>query len=239
MEIFTKEVDKSLLKEGISIPAKYQKKLMDALNIRLDFGEQMDIAIEIEGQRYRAILKNQRYDKEKYLNHVPVIQIRYSPKGALACRLRDIFSSTLEYVQEGINKDSISNSEKEYVRILISKEENTLQFQCIRSLSSREQSYKNIEFLSQIMEKRDYLLHEMDGLLEEFYDQENDFLRLMQYLNSEQRQKDIEEEKVISIPTMINRKVLSEEETKEFLEDNHNVMLRMIETAIESLKTKL
>ena len=55
MFIFDKQIDKSVLTEGISIPVAYQKILMQDLGVDLLRGQSCNIIIEIDGLLYDAV----------------------------------------------------------------------------------------------------------------------------------------------------------------------------------------
>ena len=63
------------------------------------YGETRNIKIVIDGVGYDALLKNQGFDRNKYDGHAEVIQIRYSEGSKLVKRLREVFSSTWNYVE--------------------------------------------------------------------------------------------------------------------------------------------
>lgn len=52
MELFVKDVDKSLLKEGMSIPHKYQQELLEGLDIELEFKPVKEY-VETKAQDYK------------------------------------------------------------------------------------------------------------------------------------------------------------------------------------------
>lgn len=131
-----KEVDKSLLKDGFSIPVAFQEKLFNLIGVTLEFGESMEVEIHIDGRKYGASLKNQRYDKIKYPEHTPVVQIRYSPQSEIAKCLRVKFAKSHKYIEEhSLNKPTktkirIPEEQKEFMKIYVLKGENTLEFVC-------------------------------------------------------------------------------------------------------------
>ena len=65
----------------------------------LQHGETRNVKVVIDGVGYDAQLKNQGFDRSKYDGHADVIQIRYSEGSALVQRLREVFSSTWNYVE--------------------------------------------------------------------------------------------------------------------------------------------
>lgn len=62
-------------------------------------GETWNIKVIIDGVEYDAQLKNQGFDRNKYDGHAEVVQIRYNEGSDLVKRLREVFSSTWNYVE--------------------------------------------------------------------------------------------------------------------------------------------
>ena len=129
--LFEKKVDKSLLKEGMSIPEKYQDELFEKLGIQLGVGESIELKVLIDGNEYEAVLKNQSFDENKYYGHVPVVQIRYSANSAIAKYLRIKFSkSYYKFENKKDNETNISLGEDiEYMKIIIPHKGNVIEFE--------------------------------------------------------------------------------------------------------------
>ena len=237
MVLFIKDVDKSLLTEGMAIPKKYQKELMDGLDIDLEFGYKTDIDIILDGKIYNAVLKNQSYDKDKYKDHVPVIQIRYSPNSDIAKRLREVFCKTKEYI-ESTGKIKIPEDDREYMKVILPDVENTIEFRPVKSQDEKEKQYENIDRLSKILLNRQDLINELEEILNELDAQKEGFKELNEYLLSDQRMNDIEDDENGEIPEGINRAVLTQDEPYNLLEDNRDVAVHMVESAARMLKEK-
>lgn len=133
-----KEVDRSVLSEGMSIPVSFQNLFYERLGFRLAHGESKRIKVMIGQNTYDALLINQPFDTEKYPDHGDVLQIRYSPSGGLAKELRSIFTETAsivnEYLEKRIDKKKrlvISAEKKEYVAIYATPVAGVLLFDCI------------------------------------------------------------------------------------------------------------
>ncbi len=62
-------------------------------------GETWNIKVIIDGVEYDAQLKNQGFDRNKYDGHAEVVQIRYNEGSGIVKRLREVFSSTWNYVE--------------------------------------------------------------------------------------------------------------------------------------------
>ena len=84
MLIFYKQVDQSVLKEGLSIPITYQQLLQEELSTNLPRGQQITVEVDIDGQIFQAVLRNQKFDSVKYPEHTDILQLRYAPKSELA-----------------------------------------------------------------------------------------------------------------------------------------------------------
>ena len=235
MELFIKDVDKSLLTEGMAIPNKYQKELLDGLDIDLDFGQKTDIDIVLDNKVYEAVLKNQSYDKDKYKNHVPVVQIRYSPNSDIAKRLREVFVKTKEYM-ESTGQTKIPEEEKEYMKVVLPGMENTIEFKPVKSQEERKEQLSNIERMSKLLMDRQDLLNKLEEVLNELDASSEGLKELSEYFISDQRINDIEDDENGEIPEGINRAVLSEDELYNMLEDNHDVAIHMMESAVGMLK---
>lgn len=99
MFLYQKTVDRSTLREGFQIPLEYHHILKASSGSMPLRGETFVIKILIDGVEYEAQLKNQKFDEEKYEGHPDVLQIRYSINSPLSRKLREVFSSTWNYVE--------------------------------------------------------------------------------------------------------------------------------------------
>lgn len=99
MFLVKKLIDRSSLRQGFQIPVAFHHILKAMPGGIPKHEESRNIKVIIDGVEYDAQLKNQGFDRKKYDGHADVIQVRYSEGGALAKRLRDIFSSTWNYVE--------------------------------------------------------------------------------------------------------------------------------------------
>ena len=98
MFIYQKQIDRSTLRQGFQIPVEFHN-LMSAIPGGMPrHGETRNIKILIDGVAYDAQLKNQGFDRSKYNGHADVLQVRYNEGSAIAKILREIFSSTWNYV---------------------------------------------------------------------------------------------------------------------------------------------
>ena len=100
MFIYQKQIDRSTLRQGFQIPVEFHN-LMSAIPGGMPrHGETRNIKILIDGVAYDAQLKNQGFDRSKYNGHADVLQVRYNEGSAIAKILREIFSSTWNYVEQ-------------------------------------------------------------------------------------------------------------------------------------------
>ncbi len=97
--IFHKKVDWSLLKEGFSIPVRFQKSIKDRNGKEIGYGEKAKIVILFEGKEYEVNLNNLGFDRKKYVGHVSILQVRYSPTSKFTEHLRIIFNDSYFYMQ--------------------------------------------------------------------------------------------------------------------------------------------
>jgi 5-methylcytosine-specific restriction protein A len=97
--IYRKEVDWSLLHEGLTIPVRLQVAFKSLLN-GYELGVGRRVTLLVDGQPFEAQIINQAFDREKYSRHADVVQIRYTAKSGLPQRLRQIFSSSYAYLQK-------------------------------------------------------------------------------------------------------------------------------------------
>ena len=136
--IYKKEVDWSLLNQGMSIPVNIQVVFYASISHYINRGEEKPIKLVIEGKTYSAALINQKFDPRKFAGHKDVLQIRYNPTSAIAEKLREIFSSTYHYVlglreQKGEKKTYIKIPEhlKEFMAVYTTIYEDTYLAECI------------------------------------------------------------------------------------------------------------
>lgn len=100
MFLYKKLIDRSTLRQGFTIPVEYHATLHSLLGEKINREETRKIKIMLDGQSYDAELKNQKFDEEKFKNHMDVIQIRYGERSPLAKKLREVFASSWNYVED-------------------------------------------------------------------------------------------------------------------------------------------
>lgn len=126
--IYKKEVDKSLLNWGFSIPVSIQQSFHVAMKGFIKRGERKDISLIIEGNRFEAKLTNQKFYENKFKGHTDVLQMRYSPGGDLANWLRRKFHSSAAHINrenlyqvKAKSHVKIPESKREYILIYLSR----------------------------------------------------------------------------------------------------------------------
>lgn len=97
--IYRKEVDWSLLHEGLTIPLRLLVAFRSLLD-GYDRGVGRKITLLVDNQPFEAQLINQAFDKEKYVRHADVVQIRFSTKSGLPQKLQKIFSVSYDYLRD-------------------------------------------------------------------------------------------------------------------------------------------
>ncbi len=110
--IYKKEVDWSLLHQGLTIPISLQVHFQTLIKQTFPRGTTLPIKILINGSAFDAKLVNQNFDKQKYPNHKDIVQIRYEPNSPIAQKLRQIFTSTYEYCLEFKANDILQKYKK-------------------------------------------------------------------------------------------------------------------------------
>lgn len=140
--IYKKEVDGSVLREGFSIPVSIQVVFKERMKNYLKRGEKRDISIILDEQTYKVKLINQVFDEQKHPGHVDILQIRYSTQSPFAIRLREVFKSSLKYLQgERTNTNKIirvPEEKREYIVLYATPLENAFFFEYITSSESKQ-----------------------------------------------------------------------------------------------------
>lgn len=136
--LLQKEVDKSVLYQGLTIPQMFQDLFFERIGFRLSHGEKRKIKILLLGEIYEAELWNQGFDQNKFSRHKDIVQIRYTEKSPLAKKMREQFAcsyqNVLEFRSVPENKRKVwkpVESEKEYVVLYSTPEIGTIFMDCI------------------------------------------------------------------------------------------------------------
>lgn len=97
--IYRKEVDWSLLHEGLTIPVHLQVTFRNLLN-DYERGVGRRVTLLVDGQPYEVMLINQNFDREKYARHADMVQIRFTAKSGLPQKLRQLFTASYAYLKK-------------------------------------------------------------------------------------------------------------------------------------------
>lgn len=154
--LLQKEVDKSVLYQGMSIPAAFHKLFYERIGFTLNHGEKRNINIMLDGEIYPVQLINQPFNQDKFSNRVDVLQIRYGDNSPIARKMREKFASTLQAVQEFRSNPEnagrrviIPTDEKEYVVLYATPEKGTIMADCINRKEYTEET-KALSLLNEV-----------------------------------------------------------------------------------------
>lgn len=96
--IYKKEVDWSLLQEGLTLPIDNQVIFGQTMGRFLKRGESKVITLYIGTKSYKAKIYNVNFDK-RHKRKKDTFQIRYSKNGELAKALQEYFNTSFKYIQ--------------------------------------------------------------------------------------------------------------------------------------------
>ena len=97
--IYKKEVDWSVLHEGLTIPVTTQGVFYENIGLKLTHGERKPIKLLIDGHEYHATLTNLGFDRKKYPTHPDMLQIRYQKNGDLSRYLQTVFAFSFSSIK--------------------------------------------------------------------------------------------------------------------------------------------
>lgn len=147
MLFYQKTIDRSTLREGFQIPVDFHSMLMASPGGMPLRGEARTITILIDGKPYEAQLKNQKFDEKKFEGHADVLQIRYGENSAISKKLREVFSSSWNYVEtikalpENKNRKltiRVPEDQQEYLALSITDIPNVFVADCITTAYKAE-----------------------------------------------------------------------------------------------------
>lgn len=95
--VYKKEVDWSLLHDGLTLPFDNQVVFGQIMGRFLARGESKDIKLYLNGKVYKAKITNVNFDP-KFKRKKDTLQIRYSRNGELAKALQAIFHKSYNYI---------------------------------------------------------------------------------------------------------------------------------------------
>ena len=185
--ILQKEVNWSLLNEGLAIPISVCSHFSEWDASILKHGASKQVKILIDGEFYDAKLINQNFDQRKYPNHRDIIQIRYTPNSLIAAKLRSIFQESYNHLfaqrqlEENRHRQLVLPSDiNEYVRLYLTPSADVLCMECCT----------NVEY-QQVASR-------LSAVPEEIYEQSDDdkFFMADKYASIEEKQQLIKYRKI-------------------------------------------
>ena len=139
--ILQKDVNWSLLTEGLAIPTSVCSRFADWDASILEHGASKLVKIIIGGVSYEATLKNQNFDQRRYPGHKDIIQIRYAPTSQLAAKLRSVFQESYAYLsvqrqlEENRHRQLVLPSDiREYIRLYLTPSPDVFFMECCTNL---------------------------------------------------------------------------------------------------------
>ncbi|AZI33345.1 DUF4298 domain-containing protein [Kaistella carnis] len=99
-----------------------------------------------------------------------------------------------------------------------------------------EKRLENITKMENILNRTDELISEMEKLLEKWEQNQQDFNDLMNYYTSEERGKDLEDDRLQIIPQDLPRGVLSEDAVFDTYGNRKDLSIKMIKLGVAGLE---
>lgn len=160
--ILQKDVNWSLLTEGLAIPTSVYSRLADWDSSLLEHGVSKQVKIMIDGEAYDAMLKNQNFDQQRYPGHKDIIQIRYSTNSPLAAKLRGVFQESYSYLaaqrqlEENRHRQLVLPSDiRECIRLYLTPNQDVLYMECCTNVEFQQMASKLSTVSEEIYEQSD------------------------------------------------------------------------------------
>ncbi len=96
--------------------------------------------------------------------------------------------------------------------------------------------YDHIEKMENIRVQQEEIVQEMQALLEKLEESRGEYAALIEYYYSDQRNRDLEDDRAGLIPQTMSRGVLSEDEIFDLIGDYRETAIRMMETGLQMIK---
>ena len=185
--ILQKEVNWSLLNEGLAIPISVCSRFSEWDTSILQHGTSKQVKILIDKEFYDAKLINQNFDKRKYPNHRDIIQIRYTPNSLIAAKLRSVFQESYAHLyeqrqlEENRHRQLVLPSDiNEYVRLYLTPSADVLCMECCTNIEYQE------------------VANRLSAVPEEIYEQNDDdkFFMADKYASIEEKQQLVKYRKI-------------------------------------------
>lgn len=179
--IHKKEVDWSLLNQGLTIPVALQIRFKTIIKEILPRGSSIDIQILLDGQTFKAKLVNQNFDVNKYPTHKDLVQIRYEPNSLIAKKMREIFKASFSYFTEFKKNDVLQEYKKRPIPIPDEKKEYLLLY-----TTTNENTF-SAEYITQ--SENYFIINELSDFNEEEFELSINYSRQDHTARVEERQK--------------------------------------------------
>jgi 5-methylcytosine-specific restriction protein A len=135
--IMVKDVDKSVLDDGFTIPSAIHDMFYEITGETMFHGDRKKIHVFVDGKEFDVELKNQDFNQEKFDGHKDVLQIRYSHNSDFSQLMRTIFSTSYNYITEQRkivlprHQVKIPNEIKEQLMLYKSAKDDTYYIECL------------------------------------------------------------------------------------------------------------
>ena len=160
--ILQKDVNWSLLNEGLAIPISVCSRFADWDESILVHGARKEVKILIDGGFFDAKLINQNFDQKRFPGHSDIIQIRYTPNSMIAAKLRSVFHESFAYLsaqrqlEENHHRQIVlPNDIREYVRLYLSSNSDVLCMECCTNVEYRQVARSLKDISEEIYEQSD------------------------------------------------------------------------------------
>ena len=160
--ILQKDVNWSLLNEGLALPISVYSRFADWDDSILKHGASKQVKILIDEEFYDAKLINQNFDQSRYPGHSDIIQIRYSPGSQIAAKLRSVFQESYAYLsaqrqlEENRNRQLVLPSNiREYIRLYLTPNQDVLCIECCTNVEYNQVAQQLSTIPEEIYEQSD------------------------------------------------------------------------------------
>ena len=160
--ILQKDVNWSLLNEGLAIPISVCSRFSDWDASILKHGASKQIKILIDGDLLDAKLINQNFDQSRFPGHSDIIQIRYSPGSMIAAKLRSVFQESYSYLfaqrqlEENRNRQLMLPKDlREYIRLYLTPSADVLCIECCTNVEYQQVANRLSTMPEEIYEQSD------------------------------------------------------------------------------------
>ena len=160
--ILQKDVNWSLLNEGLAIPISVSSRFSDWDASILKHGASKQIKILIDGDLFDAKLINQNFDQSRFPGHSDIIQIRYSPGSMIAAKLRSVFQESYSYLfaqrqlEENRNRQLMLPKDlREYIRLYLTPSADVLCIECCTNVEYQQVASRLSTMPEEIYEQSD------------------------------------------------------------------------------------